>query len=169
MKIEKKTNGALKLLRESAAGSYYAFTKFYAEEDRTEYEVIKGPRQQVMDYMVETTVDFIIENLGQDVDYSVFAIGPSMVNTLSDNTNQSAVDQAIKELFNFKEPIYVTSSLNASDFAVDYMDENGEATEEDEEYGYDVDKVLDTKEFKDYLTKKFRIEVEAGFRNYFEN
>ena len=168
MKIEKKTNGALKLLRESAAGSYYAFTKFYTEEDRTEYEVVKGPRQQIMDYMVETTVDFIIENLGQDIDYSVFAIGPSMVNVLSDNTNQSAIDKAIKELFDFKEPIYATSSLNASDFAVDYID-SYEPDKADEEYGYDVDSVLDKKEFKEYLTGLFKVEVGAAFNRYFEN
>lgn len=168
MKIEKKTNGALKLLRESAAGSYYACTKFYTEENRTEYEVVKGPRQQIMDYMVETTVDFIIENLGQDIDYSVFAIGPSLVNTLSDNTNQAAVDKAIKELFDFKEPIYVTSSINASDFAVDYID-SYEPDKANADYGYDVDEVLDKPEFKKYLAGIFKVEIEAAFHRYFEN
>lgn len=163
MKIRKQRK-----LKESATGQFWLITKFNSEEDRTEYEVLQGPRHEAMDYMIEQTADFLVDELGQEEDLSIFPISSAMAARLDNSIAITIINKTIKEIFDFKIPIYATSSLNASDWVVDYVNE----TESDPEAvlddpSFDVIDTSETPAFKQWLTGKIRSEVTQAFNQYF--
>lgn len=159
MKIKK--NREPLLLRESAAGSYYILTKHENDYNVTEFEVVKGPRQQVMDYVVKEAVSFLTYNCGSDVDLGVFQVGPGMVTQLQD-TDQDAINKVVADILEYKAAIFTISSSTATSTYVMPFALSIGSTE-------DFSELIDTPEFNTYLTNKLKVQVETAFREYFES
>ena len=160
MKIEKK-NSKLRLLRESAAGAYYIVTKHENNDNYTEYEVVKGPRQQIMDYVVEEAVAFLDYHCGSDVDFGVFQVGPGMADQLS-GSDQDEINKVVADILEYKAAIFTISSSTAtSEYVMPFALATGSTA--------DFSDLVETPEFKNYLTNKLKSKVETAFREYFES